>query len=710
MKYKVALVGNPNVGKTSLFNRLTDSFEHVGNWQGVTVGSKSKSFRLDGDEIEVTDLPGLYSLTAYSPEESVTRDAVLEKTADLIVNVCEVNNLARNLYLTVQLLELGVPVLLAVNMIDELRKKGQRLETEKLSNALSVPVVAVSATERASADVLATAVLERLKAGGKVSPRRGHLAGLPAGRFEAEIRSSALSAGLDPGWAAIKVMEGDEYVLGRLELSGRQAARLAAMGDFGAATASARYAFIDRIADEAIVVDEGAKRRHKFRLGATDAIDRLVLNRRLALPIFLAVLCAIFYVTFGLVGGALSDIMDAGVKRLVYRPAMSSLTAAGLPEWTVRLVCDGVIAGVLGVAKFLPQVVLLFFFLALLEDSGYLARVAFMTDGLFAKIGLSGRSVFTLIMGFGCSATAIPTSRGEYDEHTRKKTVLLTPFFSCSARLPVYTTVAGAYFAGRSFLVIFAMYLVGCAAAVFWAAAGERFARTKSGGRSFIMEMPRYRMPTPERVVQIVMHNAKAFLLRVGTVIFSFNVIVWILTNFSLTRGFTSGGEDSILATFSGMIAPVFAPLGFGNWRAVTALLSGLAAKEAVIASIESMGGVEVVFTGEHASLAALSFLTFTALYVPCIAAVSAELREVGPKWTALGAVIRLTTAYAAALAVYAAGLAVSRAPAVTLTAAAAVSVAAAAVVGAARGLRRANCAGCGRCEAKRSHVGKKAA
>ena len=354
----------------------------------------------------------------------------------------------------------------------------------------------------------------------------------------------------------------------------------------------------------------------------------------------------------------MSGLTDKFFEICFYKPLVGKMLSDGAPAWTIGLVGDGIIIGLCGVLKFLPQVALLFFFLALMEDSGYVSRVAFMTDGLFGKIGLSGRAVFTMIMGFGCSATAVLTARGLDDEMMRKKTVIITPFMSCSARLPVYTVIAGAYFSGGAMPIIALLYLLGIVVAVATAAVMERrSSKLKSGKASFIMEMPPYRMPTLERVLQILAHNAKVFLIKVGTLVFALNVLIWFLTNFSLRNGYVSGGEGSILAGVAGAIAPVFKPLGFGNWRAVAALLGGFVAKEAVVSSIESLGGVSTVFYGENAALGAITFLVYTLLYVPCVATLSAEIKEIGVKWTLFGLALQLVAAYAVALVVHTLGL-----------------------------------------------------
>lgn len=705
MEYTISLAGNPNVGKTSLYNRITHSLEHVGNWHGVTVSEVSKTIMYDHHTVNMVDLPGLYSLTIYSMEEGITRDNVLSGKNDLIVSVCEVNNLSRNLYLTLQLLELNVPLVLVINMMDELKKQGKVLNYRKLESYLKIPIIPMSAKYHSDVHLLMDVSLDYIRhfRGNKV--KLTYLDKLPLQDVMSIISANASNAGLQPRWAAIKVLEKDEFVLEKLALNDDQKKALEAMGDWQSKVAQARYEFIDMITEGAVskaVVDEHRemhehvshhvpletepdkseetlydkhKRYHdqyknnsKLYMQAYSRIDKVVLNKYLALPIFLALMCLIFFVTFGLIGNWLSNLLDFLITKFIYKPVTNGLTSINSPLWIVNLVGEGVILGVLGVLKFLPQVVLLFFFLALMEDSGYISRVAFMTDGLFRKIGLSGRSVFTMLMGFGCSATAVLTARGLEDDTMRKKTVILTPFMSCSARLPVYTVVAGAFFASGKFLVIFGLYILGAAVSLLLAVIFEKWVKNlKSGKLSFIMEMPPYRIPTFERVMQIIFHNAKVFIVKVGTVVFALNVIVWILSNFSFTQGYTAGGENSILALFSGFIAPVFTPLGFGNWRAVTSLLSGFVAKEVVVSSIESLGGVGAVFTGEYASLSALTFLVYTLLYIPCIATFSAEIKEVGVKWALFGLVLQLAVAYVVALLFHTAGLAFIINPGITV-------------------------------------------
>lgn len=658
MEYKIALVGNPNVGKTSLYNRITHSLEHVGNWHGVTVDKVSKTIEYEGKSITLTDLPGLYSLTPYSPEEAVSRDAIISGNNDLVVCVCESCNLTRNLYLCVQLLEAGVKTMLVVNMMDELKRRGKTLNAEELEKRLGIPVVTTSAKRGTDVSVFMRKAIERIQSDG-VCAAVPYLTESGASDIAVKIATYATSASLNPIWTAIKLIEGDEYVLDKLSLPETEKSALRLSSDGQEKLARLRYDFIEYITD-GLIGDAPKKRGNTKKIDFTSVIDKVVINKYAALPIFLLVMCAIFYVTFGPVGNFLSELTDKLFSLCFYNPIVGKMQSEGAPEWAVGLVGDGIITGLGGVLKFLPQVALLFFFLALMEDSGYVSRVAFMTDGLFGKIGLSGRAVFTMIMGFGCSATAVLTARGLDDEKMRKKTVIITPFMSCSARLPVYTVIAGAYFTGGAIPIVALLYVLGIAVAVIIAAIFEKCTKTlKSGVASFIMEMPPYRVPTAERILQILAHNAKVFIIKVGTLVFALNVLVWFLTNFSFRNGYVSGGEGSILASVAGLIAPVFSPLGFGNWRAVAALLGGFVAKEAVISFIESMGGVGTVFYGANAPLGAVTFMVYTLLYVPCVATLSAEIKEVGVKWTMFGLVIQLAVAYVVALIVHLIGLAI---------------------------------------------------
>lgn len=691
MEYNIALAGNPNVGKTSVYNRITHSSEHVGNWHGVTVTETSKKVLYNHNTLNIVDLPGFYSLTIYSMEEGISRDRLLSAGDDLVINICEVNNLSRNLYLTLQILELNRPTVLVINMMDELKKQGKVLNYRKLEQQLKLPIVPMSAKYHSDIHMLLDVSVDYIEHYNGNRIELTYLDSLPLDTVMTIIGANAGKAGLDARWAAIKVLEKDKFVLEKLALNDAQVCAIASLGDWQARVAKARYDFIEKVTDGVIsrdVIDEhhemhehlahhvpienendafdkndldNSVRKHMKHhdmhkdknlpyMQGFSRIDKIVLNKYLALPIFLVIMMAIFVLTFGFIGKWLSDLLELFFENCIYTPVVNKLVEFNTPDWVVGLVGEGIIHGLTGILIFLPQIVLLFFFLALLEDSGYISRVAFMTDGLFRKIGLSGRSAFTMLMGFGCSATAVLTARGLEDDTMRKKTVILTPFMSCSARLPVYTTIAAAFFLQGSWLIIFALYVLGAVISLLLAALFEkRFKKLKSGQLSFIMEMPPYRMPTLERVTQLIWNNAKVFLIKVGTTIFTLNVIVWVLSNFSLTQGYTAGAT-SILQTFSQFIAPVFAPLGFGSWEAVTSLISGFVAKEAVVSTIESFGGATVLFTGKYAALNAFTFLVYTLLYVPCIATVAAMKKEVGIKWTVFGVLLQLSVAYVVAL------------------------------------------------------------
>jgi len=714
VEYDIALVGNPNVGKTSLYNRITHSLEHVGNWHGVTVGEVNKTIEYEGKTVTLTDLPGVYSFTPYSPEEAVSRDAVISEKHDLVVCVCESGNLTRNLYLCVQLLEAGVKTMLVVNMMDELNRRGKVLDAAKLETRLGVPVVPVSAKYGFDAG-------EFLKRAIECANEKNAAVTLPYLKSQDvqsvanAISAKAKIANLNSTWAAIKLIEGDEFVCNKLSLPETEISKLVIPSQGQSFVAKARYDFIEAVTDGVITDKPNKKRRGKSKHNRdiTAIIDKIVLNKFAALPIFLAVMLGIFYVTFGPFGNFLSGLTDKFFEACFYKPLVGKMTTDGAPLWAIGLVGDGIIIGLCGVLKFLPQVALLFFFLALMEDSGYISRVAFMTDGLFGKIGLSGRAVFTMIMGFGCSATAVLTARGLDDETMRKKTVIITPFMSCSARLPVYTVITGAYFSGGAMPIIALLYVLGVIVAVAFAAIMEsRSGILKSGKTSFIMEMPPYRMPTLERILQILAHNAKVFLIKVGTLVFALNVLIWFLTNFSLRNGFVRGGEGSILAVVAGALAPGFKPLGFGNWRAVAALLSGFVAKEAVVSSIESLGGVSTVFYGDNAALGAITFMVYTLLYVPCVATLSAEIKEIGVKWTTFGLILQLFVAYAVALVVHTAGLAIAVYGGAVVWSLVAAALALTAILALSSGLKhRTLCGECsqsGKCGGKRRRICKK--
>jgi len=741
---KIALVGNPNAGKTSLYNRITASSERVGNWHGVTVQKREKVIT-HGDgkvSVAVTDLPGLYSLTIYSPDEAVSRDAVIQKQNDLLINVCEVHNLARNLYLTLQLLEIGANIVLAVNMTDELVKLGKVLNYGQLEKNLRIPVVPTSAKVKADASVLINAAMERLfsieeSTEPLVRLKLSYLDGLPLSEVKAIIAPNTEAAGLNARYAAIKVLENDSFVLEKLSLTDLQTEKIKALGDWQARVAAARYSFIDRLLRGVIVTDaeyEDHKKSEESQALAPQslgdeginglnlqprvrsktaafvvALDKIFLNRYFALPAFFAIMVLGFFISFGLIGTPLSNFLGFLITRFIQEPVVAALYGLGTPAWLQSLVGDGIISGMAAILVFVPKIIMLFLFLAFLEDTGYISRVAFMTDGLFRRVGLSGRAVFTMLTGFGCSATAILTARGIEDEMTRKKTVILTPFMSCSAKLPIFALLAGTFFRFGP-LVIFGLYILGVVVAILLAALMQKIKAFKSGRLSFIMEIPPYRAPSPLRIFTLIWQRLKVFLVRVGTVIFALTVIVWLLSSFSPAVGFIAGSEDaassrSLLELLAGFIAPVFRPLGFGNWEAVTALLSGLVAKELVVTSLAALSGAEGVTAVFSSNLAALSFLVFVLLYSPCFAALGAMKKEVGFKWTALGFGIMTAAAYLFALLTYGIGLLFSNHAGMTVTVLIAVAVGAIVLLSLVNmGKSKGGCTGCGGCSGENNN------
>lgn len=614
---KLAFCGNPNVGKTTLYNRLTRSDEPVGNWHGVTVDVRTK--RADKD-VYISDLPGAYSLTPRTAEERITRDDVLFGDYDAIIYVAEVNNLRRNLYMFMQLAEAGKKAVLVVNMMDEARGK---VDLELLSKRLSVAVIGTSDRyENPKRKILDAARAAK-------PPRKPDYLNEPIVRREA-AKLSGDKKGLSPEFCAIKAIEHDKELI-----QGLNCGDCSACGVDRDLPAKLRYSYIDKILDGVTERPKPDKR--------TAAIDKAVLGWA-ALPIFFVVMAAVFAITFEL-GKPLSDLL-VGLTELACVPVRGS----EMPEVLKALLTDGVISGVGMALAFLPQVVLMFLLTALLQDSGYMSRVAYLTDGFFKKFGLSGRAAFSVVLGLGCSATAVLASRGISGEKRRRRAAFATPFCPCSARLAVFTAIC-AYFELPS-LYVAAMYVAGFAAMLVVLKISCLIGRkTEEDDSELIMEVPPYRLPRVGRVMSVVIHNVISFITRIGSVVLGVSVIMWVLCNFSVADGFIpGGGERSIMSTFAGLISPVFAPLGFGNWRAVTALISGVAAKETVISVISSLGGFDAVFDGKTA---AVSFMIFTCLYVPCVATLSALAKETGWKSAALSIAVHTAAAYIAALVYY---------------------------------------------------------
>ena len=662
-----ALAGNQNCGKTTLFNQLTGSNQHVGNFPGVTVDQKSGVIRGQKD-CTVVDLPGIYSIRPYTPEEIVTRDFILNQKPDGIINIVDATNIERNLYLTLQLLEMRIPMVLALNMMDEVTAGGGTIDVKGMSAALGIPVIPISAVKNEGVEELvriaaATARNRTLPAVYDFcSPGPVHRC---IHAVVHQIEDHAEAAGLPVRFAASKLIEDDEDVRERLKLDQNELELIehsvqemeAEHGmDRNAALADMRYDFIEGVCTRTVVKCQESRERRR-----SQAIDRVLTNQYLALPIFFGIILAIFYLTFSVVGQGLSDLLSAGIAALT-AAVDSGLAAYGLNPVVHSLVIDGIFAGVGSVLSFLPIIVVLFFFLSILEDTGYMARVAFFMDQLLRKIGLSGRSVVPMLVGFGCSVPAIMSTRTLASERDRRMTILLTPFMSCSAKIPIYAVFSAAFFPRYAALVMILLYfggiLVGVAAAKVLGATAFR-----GNPVPFVMELPNYRFPSARSVWQLCWDKARDFLTRAFTIIFVATIIVWFLQTFDTRLNLVSDSSHSLLAAVGAWIAPLFAPLGFGDWRVSTSLITGFIAKESVISTLGVLTGSGADVTAAalgtlFSPVTAASFLAFTLLYTPCVAAISAVKRELGSGWKAAGvALAQCVVAWAVSLLVYRAAL-----------------------------------------------------
>ena len=662
-----ALAGNQNCGKTTLFNQLTGSNQHVGNFPGVTVDQKSGAVRGQKD-CTVVDLPGIYSIRPYTPEEIVTRDFIIDQKPDGIINIVDATNIERNLYLTLQLMEMRIPMVLALNMMDEVTSGGGTIDIKGMSRALGIPVVPISAVKNEGVDELIRVAVAAAK--NKAYPQVYDFCSPgPVHRcihaVVHQIEDHAEKAGLPVRFAATKLIEGDEDVCRRLELDQNELELIehsvremeAEHGmDRNAALADMRYAFIENVCARTVVKCRESKERTR-----SEAIDRVVTNKYLALPIFFGVMLLIFYLTFNVIGAFLSDLLASGIDVLT-AAVDAGLTAYGLNSVVHSLVIDGVFAGVGSVLSFLPIIVVLFFFLSILEDTGYMARVAFVMDQLLRKMGLSGRSIVPMLIGFGCSVPAIMATRTLASERDRRMTILLTPFMSCTAKIPIYGVFTAAFFPRYAALVMIGLYLAGILVSII---AAKVLGATAYKGNPvpFVMELPNYRFPSAKSVGQLCWDKAKDFLTRAFTVIFVATIVVWFLQTFDTRLNLVSDSADSLLATVGTVLAPLFKPLGFGDWRVSTALITGFIAKESVISTLGILTGAGAEVTVEalgtlFSTVSALSFLVFTLLYTPCVAAISAVKRELGSGWRATGvALSQCAVAWVVSFLVYHAAL-----------------------------------------------------
>ena len=647
-----ALAGNQNCGKTTLFNQLTGSNQHVGNFPGVTVERKDGLIRGHKDAV-VVDLPGIYSLSPYTSEEIVTRDFLINSHPDGIINIVDATNIERNLYLSLQLIELNIPMVIALNMMDEVRANGGTIKIREMQQALGVPVVPISASKNEGVAELIDTALE--VSANRQKPKRMDFCSGPVHRsihaVAHLVEDHAQRMNIPSRFAATKLVEGDEIIRQALQLSENELDMIEhsvtemeqELGtDREAALADMRYTFIEEVCAKSVI--KGHQSRESLR---SVKIDSVLTHKYLAIPIFLGIMMLIFWLTFGVIGPLLSDWLSLGIDA-VTNLADRALTAYGINPVVHSLMIDGVFAGVGSVLSFLPIIVVLFFFLSILEDSGYMARVAFVMDKLLRKIGLSGRSFVPMLIGFGCSVPAIMATRTLSSERDHKMTILLTPFMSCSAKLPIYAVFSTAFFPDYAALVMIALYVFGMLTAIL---CGLIFKHTLFKGQPvpFVMELPNYRLPSSKSVLRLIYDKAKDFVVRAFTVIFLATLVIWFLQTFDTRFNVVDSSSQSMLADIGRLIAPIFMPLGFSDWRVSTALITGFTAKEAVVSTLAVLTGTSIAtlpqaLSGLFTPLAAASFLVFTLLYTPCVAAIGAVKREMGSGWHALAVAAFQTT------------------------------------------------------------------
>ena len=636
-----ALAGNQNCGKTTLFNQLTGSNQHVGNFPGVTVDRKSGAIR-NNPNTEVTDLPGIYSMSPYTSEEIVTRQFIIGEKPTGIINIVDATNIERNLYLTMQLMELDTPMVLALNMMDEMRGNGGTVRINKMEAMLGIPVVPISAAKNEGVDELVDHALHIAKY--QERPGRMDFCG------EADhggavhrcihgiihlIEDHAKAAGIPVRFAATKLVEGDQRIEAALKLDQNEKEMIEHIIvqmeqerglDRAAAIADMRFHFIHQLVEQTVVKPRQSKEQLR-----SARIDRFLTGRYTAIPAFVGIMALVFYLTFGVIGLALQNLLEVGIDALT-AAADSTLTAWNVNAAVHSLVIDGIFTGVGSVLSFLPIIVTLFFFLSLLEDTGYMARVAFVMDKLLRRIGLSGRSIVPMLIGFGCTVPGVMASRTLPSERDRKMTILLTPFMSCSAKLPIYSLFAAAFFPEHAALVMVSLYFLGIAVGILMAIL-LKSSVFKGEAVPFVMELPNYRLPGLKNVVQLLWEKARDFLQRAFTVIFVATIIIWFLQSFDLRLSLTADPQQSILAWLASGIAPLFAPLGFADWRVSTALITGFMAKESVVSTLTILYGSSAAFAAALSPAAAAPLLVFCLLYTPCIAAVASVKRELGGKW-----------------------------------------------------------------------------
>ena len=658
-----ALIGNQNCGKTTLFNQLTGANQHVGNFPGVTVDQKVGEIK-EHKNCSVVDLPGIYSLRPYTSEEIVTRDFLINEKPDAIINIVDATNIERNLYLTLQLLEMQIPMVLALNMMDEVRNNGGSIDVMGMSEKLGIPVVPISAVKAEGISELVEKVIRTAEK--KKYPQITDFCEKgPVHRcihaLSHQVEDHAQNLGISPRFAATKVVENDVEIIKKLNFSRNEFEMMQHSieemeadhkMDRNAALADMRYTFIEKVCKDTVKHPKESK-EHK----RSEKIDKVLTNKYLAIPMFLAIMMLIFYLTFGLIGAWLSDLLSLGIEQIT-DSCDKGLTAYGINPVVHSLIIDGVFAGVGSVLSFLPVIVVLFFFLSILEDSGYMARIAFVMDKLLRKIGLSGRSFVPMLIGFGCTVPAVMATRTLSSDRDRKMTIMLTPFISCSAKIPVYSVFAMAFFKDHAALVMMALYVTGIVVSILVALILKG---TVFSGKPvpFVMELPNYRLPSVKSVLQLMWDKAKDFLQRAFTIIFVATIIIWFLQTFDTRLNVVMDSANSLLAVLGRWVAPIFTPLGFGDWRISTSLITGFTAKEAVVSTMSvlcgtSMSNLPQTLGSFFTPLSAVSFLVFTLLYTPCVAAIAAIRREMDSALQAVGIVImQCVIAWLVAFGVY---------------------------------------------------------
>ena len=653
-----ALVGNQNCGKTTLFNQLTGSKQHVGNFPGVTVDRKDGVIKGHNNTL-ITDLPGIYSMSPYSSEEIVTREFVIREKPKGIINIVDATNIERNLYLTMQLLELGFPMVVALNMMDELRENGGSVLVNEMEDALGVPVIPISAAKAEGIEELIQHAIHVAKYQEKpletdfCRKEEGVHRGIHAVMHL--IEDHAEKAEIPVRFAASKIMEGDEKILEQLNLTENEKNLLEDISrqteeetglDRAAAIAQMRFAYIEDVCSESVIKPKESREHLRSR-----KIDRFLTGKYTGIPAFVGIMAVVFWLTFNVIGAFLQGLLESGITALT-NVVDHAMTAAHVNSVVHSLVIDGIFSGVGGVLSFLPIIVTLFFFLSLLEDSGYMARVAFIMDKLLRKLGLSGRSIVPMLVGFGCTVPGVMASRTLPSERDRKMTILLTPFMSCTAKLPIYAFFTAAFFPKRGALVMIGLYVFGIVMGILMALIFKKTA-FKGEAVPFVMELPNYRLPGAKNVGHLLWDKAKDFLQRAFTVIFIATIVIWFLQNFDTGLNMTADSQNSILALVAGGLAPIFLPVGFGDWRIVTALISGFLAKESVVSSLTILFGSSAALQGSLTIAGAVALLVFCLLYTPCVAAIASVKRELGGKWAAAMVFGQCFIAWIASFAVY---------------------------------------------------------